>query len=346
MPDNIITRDEKKEIRKSYSFSGTTLLIFLVVYFFLAKPIVNAAASLFITEADYNTFVTIGSIVLIIIAEISAILLGSKFCGINLRSLFNIGGFSGKTIAKSYFAAQGLGYIASFFISLIIVFFTLFANLSPGTFTPNIVERMNESGLVPAFTAFYAIIFAPFLEELLFRGIILGSLSRYNRTFAIIISAIAFGFTHGNIQQACYSMIAGIVFAAVDLRYNSIIPSIISHSFINIFGMISSFFMKATGYSETAEKMLSMTNPFEMIKLITPQMIVVMLILFAVITAFIITAIVIVIKNKNRFREFFIPVTEWNKSRALPILLTSIPWILCFAVLIYEVFIRPFWTFI
>jgi membrane protease YdiL (CAAX protease family) len=344
MPDNILTKAEKKEIRRQYSSAGLTLLTFLTVYFFLSKPIINGFARLFITEggSGYNTFVSIGGIVFTIITETAIILLGSKLTGINLRSLFNIGGFSGKTIAKSYFTAQGLGYVASFLINLIIVIITIFAKFSPGTFTPNLLERMNENGLVPAVTAFYAMIFAPILEELLFRGIILGALSRYNRTFAIIISAIAFGFTHGNIQQAAYAMIAGIVFAAIDLRYNSIIPSMIVHSFVNIFGMLASLFMKETGYTAAAEKMLTMTNPLEMVKLITPEMIMTMLIIFSVIIAFIITAIVILIRGKNRFREFFLPVTAWNKARALPILLTSIPWIICFLVLIYEVFVSPF----
>ncbi|MDR0987162.1 MAG: CPBP family intramembrane metalloprotease [Ruminococcus sp.] len=336
--------DEKKEIRKGYNFSGITFLLFLVCYFYLAGPITRALAGLFTTEgsSDYSAFLSIGSTVFIIITETLAIIVGSKLTGIKLRSLFNIGGFTGKTIAKSYFAAQGLGYIASFIINLILVIFTLFGGLSMEEFTPNLIERMNESGLVPAVTAFYAIIFAPFLEELLFRGIVLGSLSRYNRTFAIIVSAIAFGFTHGNIQQACYSTIAGIVFAAVDLRYNSIIPSMIVHSFVNIFGMVASLFMKETGYSEAAEKMLSMKDPFEMMKLITPEMITTMLIAFAVIAAITITAVVIVIRGRKRLREFFTPVTAWNKARSLPILLTSIPWILCFGILIYDVFISPF----
>jgi membrane protease YdiL (CAAX protease family) len=347
MPDNINIipeRDEKKQIRRQYSAAGLTLLIFLAVYFFAAAPIVKALARLFITEvgSGYDTFVSIGGIVFTIIAETAVIILGSKLTGIKLRSLFNIGGFSGKTIAKSYFTAQGLGYVASFLINLIIVIITIFAGFSPGTFTPNLLERMNESGLVPAVTAFYAVIFAPLLEELLFRGVILGSLSRYNRTFAIIISSIAFGFTHGNIQQAAYAMIAGIIFAAIDLRYNSIIPSMIIHSLVNLFGMLTSFFMKATGYSEAAEKMLTMTNPFEMVKLITPEMIIMMMVIFTVIIAFMVTAIVIVFRGKNRFREFFIPVTPWNKARALPILLTSIPWIICFLVLIYEVIVSPF----
>jgi membrane protease YdiL (CAAX protease family) len=347
MPDNvniIPERDEKKQIRRQYSAAGLTLLIFLTVYFFAAVPIIKAAARVFITEggSGYDTFVSLGGIVFTIITETAVILLGSKLTGINLRSLFNIGGFSGKTIAKSYFTAQGFGYIAAFIINLIIVIFTHFGGFSVETFTPRLIDRMNESGLVPAVMALYAIIFAPILEELLFRGIILGSLSRYNRTFAIIISSVAFGLTHGNIQQACYAVIAGIVFAAIDLRYNSIIPSMIVHSFVNIVGMIASLLIKETGYIEAAEKMLTMTNPFEMVKLITPEMITMMLIVFAVITAIIITAIVIVFRDRSRFREFFIPVTAWNKARALPILLTSFPWIICFLVLIFEVFVRPF----
>ena len=62
----------------------------------------------------------------------------------------------------------------------------------------------------------------------------MGTLRKFGDTFAIITSAIVFGAMHGNIAQIPFAFILGLVFAYVDCKTNSIIPSIIIH-FINNF---------------------------------------------------------------------------------------------------------------
>ena len=73
-----------------------------------------------------------------------------------------------------------------------------------------------------------------FAEEFAFRGILMGTLRKFGDAFAIIASAIVFGAMHGNIVQVPFAFILGLVFAYVDCKTNSILPSIIIH-FINNF---------------------------------------------------------------------------------------------------------------
>lgn len=73
-----------------------------------------------------------------------------------------------------------------------------------------------------------------FAEEFAFRGILMGTLKKYGNSFAIITSAVMFGGMHGNIIQIPFAFIIGLVFAYIDCKANSIIPSIIIH-FINNF---------------------------------------------------------------------------------------------------------------
>ena len=85
-----------------------------------------------------------------------------------------------------------------------------------------------------------------FAEEFAFRGILMGTLRRFGDAFAIIASAIVFGAMHGNIVQVPFAFILGLVFAYVDCKTNSILPSIIIH-FVNNFYAVMLDVLQNTG---------------------------------------------------------------------------------------------------
>ena len=70
------------------------------------------------------------------------------------------------------------------------------------------------------------------LEEALFRYLPLRLLAPHSRRGAVIISAFFFALVHHDLFSIPYAFIAGVVFMAVDLAVDSIIPSVIIH-FIN-----------------------------------------------------------------------------------------------------------------
>lgn len=98
-----------------------------------------------------------------------------------------------------------------------------------------IVLYIISTALVPAFA-----------EEFAFRGIFMGILRKYGDAFAIITSAIIFGAMHGNIAQIPFAFVLGLVFAYVDCKTNSIIPSIIIH-FLNNFYAVMLDVLQSTG---------------------------------------------------------------------------------------------------
>lgn len=75
-------------------------------------------------------------------------------------------------------------------------------------------------------------------EEFAFRGVVLGTLRKYGDAFAIISSAVLFGIMHGNITQIPFAFILGLLFALVDCKTNSIIPSIIIHFLNNFYAVM------------------------------------------------------------------------------------------------------------
>lgn len=80
----------------------------------------------------------------------------------------------------------------------------------------------------------YGDLFAPVFEELVFRGMILQSLKRHGRVFAIVLSALLFGLMHGNLTQFFFAGLMGLILGYLAMEY-SIGWSIALHIFNNLF---------------------------------------------------------------------------------------------------------------
>ena len=79
-------------------------------------------------------------------------------------------------------------------------------------------------------------IVSPFAEEIVFRGIVYNRMHRqYGKWIAIIGSALLFGLYHGNIVQALYGFMLGLLIAVLYEKYASFAVPVIIHSAANVF---------------------------------------------------------------------------------------------------------------
>ena len=94
----------------------------------------------------------------------------------------------------------------------------------------------------------YAAFLGPICEEVIFRGMIQKSLSKFSPVFAILISAISFGIYHGNFSQMFSMFGAGLVLGYVAYKFSikwSIIIHIIYNSIIGeLFAIITEVLKK------------------------------------------------------------------------------------------------------
>jgi membrane protease YdiL (CAAX protease family) len=67
------------------------------------------------------------------------------------------------------------------------------------------------------------------IEELVYRGLILGSLSAYNRIFAVLSQALLFGILHGNPGQFLYTVCGGLFLGILTLECGSVKFAVIVH---------------------------------------------------------------------------------------------------------------------
>lgn len=100
------------------------------------------------------------------------------------------------------------------------------------------VAHLDTGGL----WAFLAIVVAaPLVEEFIFRGLVLTRLTRAMPGWlAVLLSAAVFGALHSHPIQFAYAFALGCFFGAMDLRTNSIWPSILAHFVFNLIGQIFS----------------------------------------------------------------------------------------------------------
>lgn len=97
---------------------------------------------------------------------------------------------------------------------------------------PEVVALFMTLSLAPAFA-----------EELLFRGVIYTNLRPYGKVFAVLVSSVAFGLMHQNVDQLFYTTVAGICLALIYEATGSIWGSVFMHMFNNLFAVFQTAVM-------------------------------------------------------------------------------------------------------
>ncbi|MCR5307238.1 MAG: CPBP family intramembrane metalloprotease [Oscillospiraceae bacterium] len=75
--------------------------------------------------------------------------------------------------------------------------------------------------------------FAPVVEEMLFRKILIDRIRKYGNVAAILLSGLLFGLFHGNFTQFFFASMLGFFFAFIYIRTGNILYTILLHFGIN-----------------------------------------------------------------------------------------------------------------
>lgn len=100
-----------------------------------------------------------------------------------------------------------------------------------------LLPELPQQGVGRGFWAIMvAIVFAPFFEEIIFRGVIFESLRRrWGKFMSVSLSAFLFALVHFELSVSISALIAGLIFGIVRLRTDSVLPTIVLHSINNAF---------------------------------------------------------------------------------------------------------------
>lgn len=104
---------------------------------------------------------------------------------------------------------------------------------------PDLPSSGGWSGFVLTFIR--TCVLAPLIEEVTIRGCIMQPLRKYSEKFAIIMSACIFGLIHGNLIQAPFALIAGIVLGYIAVKTESLWTSIAAHALNNFISIVFTY---------------------------------------------------------------------------------------------------------
>ncbi len=313
-------KEERRQIRKKYNIIAAVLLVNIIIFngmaigsaFFGDSPVWNS-----------EFFSTAFSCCVPIISEITAIIIGIKVLGIDFKPLMTRNGFNGGTMLKLITLALGLQTAASILAALVTSVLEGFG-IEPRPVDLSATESLPANLLM----YFYACLLGPVLEELLYRGILLQSMRKYNERFAIFLSAAIFGLMHQNYQQFILGFLIGIPLAVVTIKSGSIVPAIFTHIAANTSAM---FFNCWIQYSNPDFFEAPLNASFSGAVIIT------VLFRIAIMLAALVVGIVVLVKGGNMSRP-----TPAGKSRAMPVFVTAAAWWVIFLIYAFFNFVLPF----
>lgn len=252
-------------------------------------------------DTDGNMIITPQLVIYgMVSVTISLILMSLIVCELQKKRLRDILGMKNVTlhgVLLTVFISLGAAQI-SYIISMVSSSVIYMAGYE---YDPGIAEADTTAGWVMDIIS--SVILAPVFEELFYRGVIMRSLTRVSKRFAIFVSAVIFGLVHGNPYQFMLGFICGVIFAYADIKMNSIIPSIIAHIAVNAHTYI--------GYSY-AHLPVETQNLLE----------------FGIMVFFIVSGVIAVIIGLKKYGFEMPEYNEYHKKRTLPILIKSVPaWI-------------------
>ena len=170
---------------------------------------------------------------------------------INFVTLF-IGEFWYQSLKKKdntvQIAVSPAGWVGLALLGGAIQFCTSFALTGISGMFPQEMENygnvMESLGMYSPtfFSVVYTMLLAPFVEELIFRGLTLKILEKAFPFWAAnILQALYFGIIHGNIIQSSYAFFAGLLFGSVMYKYKSLkicnLVSFLCEFLRNVLGM-------------------------------------------------------------------------------------------------------------
>ena len=243
-----VNAESKKKLKKSSTYMGAFVLLYIALSFAISFALQFCLALLgnsAFAESLIDNFSMVSQYIIIfpIIFILANIRKKHK-----VKTFFKKPKMSGLSIFKWSVIALGLTYAVA------LIFDAIFSILSQ--FGLNVNDLSLPVPTSPLDLFVYAIVVAvcaPIFEEILFRGIFLTNHMKFGCWHAAIVTGVLFGLIHMNHQQMFFATALGILFAYIDIKAGSIIPSIIAHVAVNLYSVINTVLLSFTNYNELLE---------------------------------------------------------------------------------------------
>ncbi len=239
-----IRRNTQTRLRKRctavgfYALTYTAVMYVLAIGFMLLFGAFNITPDETLTQLE-DIFLSVGSAFIPGLLFIAA-------TGFKFRDAFGKTTVSSTTLVPLILMGMAVAmvsnYAADIFDSNLSVFglHNSAGTVETSALTPfEIILNIISVAIVPAFA-----------EEFAYRGLVMGSLKRYGRAFAVIASSILFSAMHANTTQIVFTFPVGLMFAYIDIVTDSIIPSVILHFMNNFYAILFTILYSNSNFDE------------------------------------------------------------------------------------------------
>ncbi len=141
---------------------------------------------------------------------------------------------SGEDFIVCGVASLGAGYALNFLGTFINFWLSSFSGKDLMEMNPVTEMTMN---ITPAMFLYMCVV-GPFMEELMFRGMLLKRARVFGDRTAVVFTAVLFGLLHGNVSQCLYATAIGLILGYVAVKTNSIRYTVAIHMVVNSFSVV------------------------------------------------------------------------------------------------------------
>lgn len=231
---------ERKALKRYYSIGGFTVLfsflganilaiiLMTVVTALLSVANPGASAEAISQYMDRGAIFVSINMLIYLICNVLFGFVGLKWAKISPSTLIRTRDFNFGAAVQYCLAGVFIWMAAGYISSGIEDIFSQY-----GFTTETMDMDYGNTGLGFAIMTIYSCLIAPVTEEIFYRGMVMKVFAKANQRFAIIASAVFFGLGHGNIPQFMLAFLIGVFMGHIDMKHNSIVPSVIVHIFIN-----------------------------------------------------------------------------------------------------------------
>ena len=223
---------EKRAVRRCANAVGGVLLAYLLLSNVFPNLIVGLLSLLFpqmrgfyLPDAAYE-LITLGTT---IISLFVPFLIYAMCIRIPMRTAIPLKAPEFSIVLPAVFICIGASMVASFGSGILQTMLSWLGIYAPG----NLGNMPTSTGSATLLYLLNATLLPAFLEEFVFRGILMQSLRRFGDGFAVVISAVIFAAAHGNLMVFPIAFVVGMCIGYFVIRTGSLWTGIIVHLLYN-----------------------------------------------------------------------------------------------------------------
>lgn len=229
---------ETQKLKKSSTFVALILLAMMATELALTVAVQFGLLSGLLALADtYEGYMLLNMIVYLLCLAVPAVAV-ALISG-HRRNPFPSARVGGGMMVAGVLGGMAVAIVANIAASGLMSWLSLF-----GIPEPEMPDTLQPTLISLALNILSTAILPALIEEMIFRGYILGALRVHGDGLAVVLSAVLFGLFHGNVLQIPFALILGLAMGYLVVQTDSIWPAVLLHFANNLMSVLLSFFGK------------------------------------------------------------------------------------------------------